>query len=213
MFRLHGSFVTFLETCDNSFEEITLSDNEMKTLLKKSLGKAWASIKLMILLPSVILISCLFPQNTSLIYLSLYILPEKLKFPQVTPTCKFGEVTVMTTVRPLYVKFCAIWYHLHNLKNFKNTHGGLLLSVNLKPATSLKVAFLHVCFSRFLNCTNGTKLCKASHLYSCISLNILEARTIAKCLRLPILARGDHFSRILLLQNVKKYFFVVQKVL
>lgn len=81
MFRLHRSFVTFLETCDNSFEEVTLSDNEMKTLLKKSLGKAWASIKLMILLPSVILISCLFPQNTSLIYLSLYILPEKLKFP------------------------------------------------------------------------------------------------------------------------------------
>ena len=26
-----------------------------------------------------------------------------------------------------------------------------------KPATSLKVTFLHGCFSRFLNCTNGTK--------------------------------------------------------
>ena len=23
-----------------------------------------------------------------------------------------------------YVMLCAIWYHLHNLKNVKNTHGG-----------------------------------------------------------------------------------------
>ena len=191
MFRLHRSFVTFLEICDSSFEEVTLSDNEIKTFLKKSLGKVCASVKLMILLSSMILISCSFPQNTSLIYLSLYIFPEKLKFSQVTPACKFGEVTVMTTVRPLYGKFCANWYHLYNFKNFKNTQGGLLLSVNLKPATSLKVTFLHVCFSRFLNFTNGINLCKASHFYSCISLNILEARTIAKCLRLPILARGS----------------------
>ena len=25
------------------------------------------------------------------------------------------------------VMLCAIWYHLHNLKNVKNIHGGLLL--------------------------------------------------------------------------------------
>ena len=31
---------------------------------------------------------------------------------------------------------CAIWYHLYNLKNVKNTHGGVLLS--------LKVTLLHV---------------------------------------------------------------------
>ena len=37
---------------------------------------------------------------------------------------------------------CAIWYHLHNLKNVKNTHGGAVLLV--------KVSFLHECFSRFL---------------------------------------------------------------
>ena len=40
--------------------------------------------------------------------------------------------------------FCAIWYYLHNLKNVKSTHGGVL-------------ALLHGCFPRFLNCTNGTK--------------------------------------------------------
>ena len=27
--------------------------------------------------------------------------------------------------------FCAIWYHLYNLKNVKNTHGGVLLLVKL----------------------------------------------------------------------------------
>ena len=28
--------------------------------------------------------------------------------------------------------FCVIWYHLHNLKNVKNTHGGVLLLVKLQ---------------------------------------------------------------------------------
>ena len=27
---------------------------------------------------------------------------------------------------------CAIWYHLQNLKNVKNTHGGVLLLVKLQ---------------------------------------------------------------------------------
>ena len=50
----------------------------------------------------------------------------------------------------------AILYHLYNLKNIKNPHGGV-------PATLLKVTLIHGCFSRFLNCTNGTKLRKTSH--------------------------------------------------
>ena len=50
-----------------------------------------------------------------------------------------------------YVMCCAIWYHLYNLKNVKNTHGGVLLLVKLK------VTLICGCFSRFLNCTNGTK--------------------------------------------------------
>ena len=32
------------------------------------------------------------------------------------------------------------------------------------PATLLKATLLHGCFSRFLNCTNGSKLRKASHI-------------------------------------------------
>ena len=33
---------------------------------------------------------------------------------------------------PLYVVFCAIWYHPYNLKNVKNTHGGVLLLEKLQ---------------------------------------------------------------------------------
>ena len=57
-----------------------------------------------------------------------------------------------------FVVCCAIWYHLYNLKKRENTHGGVLLLVTL-----LKVTHLHGCFSRFLNCPNGTESRKASH--------------------------------------------------
>ena len=56
---------------------------------------------------------------------------------------------------------------VYNLKNVKNTHGGVLplvKSESRKPATLLKVTLLNGCFSRFLNCTNGTKVRKTSHL-------------------------------------------------
>ena len=49
----------------------------------------------------------------------------------------------------------ATWYHLHNLKNVKNTHGGVILLLTL----------LLGCFSRFLNSTNGSKYRKASQLF------------------------------------------------
>ena len=35
-----------------------------------------------------------------------------------------------------------------------------------KPTTLLKVALLHGCFSRFLNCTNGSKSRTASHMWN-----------------------------------------------
>ena len=53
---------------------------------------------------------------------------------------------------------CAIWCHLYNLKNVKNTHGGVLILV--------KLTFLHGYFSHFLNCANGTKSCNASKIRS-----------------------------------------------
>ena len=32
-----------------------------------------------------------------------------------------------------YKTLCAIWYHLYNLKNLKNTHERVLLSVRIRP--------------------------------------------------------------------------------
>ena len=52
---------------------------------------------------------------------------------------------------------CAIWYQLYNLKNVKNARGRVLILV-------LKLKLLHGCFSRFLNCTNGTKSSNATQL-------------------------------------------------
>ena len=34
-----------------------------------------------------------------------------------------------------YVMRCAIWYHLYNLKNMKNTQGGVLILVKLQAET------------------------------------------------------------------------------
>ena len=69
---------------------------------------------------------------------------------------------------------CEIWYHLYNFKNVKNTHGGVLILVKLKPATLLKLILFHGCFSRFLNATNGTKSRNASHIKT------YEGKTYAK---------------------------------
>ena len=46
----------------------------------------------------------------------------------------------------IYVMLCAIWYHLHNLKNVKMTHVVVLLLVV------------------FFNCRNGTKSRNTSHM-------------------------------------------------
>ena len=59
---------------------------------------------------------------------------------------------------------CAIWYHLSNLKNVKNSHGGVLSPETCKPATLLNLILLHGCSSRFVNCTNVTKSGKVSHV-------------------------------------------------
>ena len=48
----------------------------------------------------------------------------------------------------LHMMLCAIWYHLHNLKNVKNTNGGVLLLVKLQAP---------------VNCTNATKSHNAPH--------------------------------------------------
>ena len=65
------------------------------------------------------------------------------------------EVKVSRQPQGIKIKlFCANRNHVYNLKNVKNTHGRVLI----------KVTILHGCFSRFLNCTNSTKLRKVSRI-------------------------------------------------
>ena len=45
---------------------------------------------------------------------------------------------------------------MYNLKNVKNTHGGVLTLV-------------HECFSQFLNCTNATKFRNAANILGVIA--------------------------------------------
>ena len=60
---------------------------------------------------------------------------------------------------------CTIWDHLYNLRNIKTP----MEECYFHPATLLKVTLLHGCFSRFLNCTNGTESRKTSHMsWSCL---------------------------------------------
>ena len=52
---------------------------------------------------------------------------------------------------------CAMWHHLYNFKNVKNT------SVDISKAAGFSAGF-QASASRFLNCTNGIKSCKASQV-------------------------------------------------
>ena len=55
-----------------------------------------------------------------------------------------------------YETLYAIYYHLHNLNNAKNTHEGVLLLVKLQ--ISAKGSTPPWVFSCFLNCTNSKKV-------------------------------------------------------
>ena len=72
-----------------------------------------------------------------------------------------SKIIFVLCFKPNYiinVMLCAICYHLYSLEDVKNTCGGVLLLVT-------KNTFLHRYSSRFLNCTNATKLRKASQMW------------------------------------------------
>ena len=52
-----------------------------------------------------------------------------------TRCCKMtAEILSLAEPCNIYVMRCAIWYHLHNFKNVKNTHGGVLTLVKLQAS-------------------------------------------------------------------------------
>ena len=46
--------------------------------------------------------------------------------------CRFKETGAIMSTQVIYVVRCAIWYHLYNLKNVKDTHGEVLILVKLQ---------------------------------------------------------------------------------
>ena len=79
--------------------------------------------------------------------------------------------------------FYAIWYHLYNLKK-REIHPRSCVDFSKVSGVSLQVSLLHGCFSRFLSCTNGTKLRKASHTDRVIRITNLDERIKSKTIPL-----------------------------
>ena len=53
---------------------------------------------------------------------------------------------------------CAIWYHLYNLKNVKNIHGGILILIKLQALQMVPIRATHRMFdilsiNRIINVT------------------------------------------------------------
>ena len=76
---------------------------------------------------------------------------------------KLGEIlipsrTLKKCIKSLYVMFCAIWCHFYNLKNVKNTIGGV------RSVTFSKVTLIHRCFF-----FNFLKLYKWYQIAQCIT--------------------------------------------
>ena len=94
----------------------------------------------------------------------------------------------MVSFATIIVVRCAIWYHLHKLKNVKNTRGGVLILVNLQATTPPGV------FSCFLNCTNGTKSRNAPELTN-KTINCCKA-FLLRCLRDLWIHLSAHLSNL-----------------
>ena len=82
----------------------------------------------------------------------------------------------------LYMVLCATQYYLNNLKNVKNTQGGVLLLVKLQviACNLIKVTLFYGCFSRFLNSTNGTKSHNTPYIFVAWKLTKINKMTIIR---------------------------------
>ena len=54
---------------------------------------------------------------------------QNSEYARVTQGSKYARIWLNVWIKREYVMRCAIWYHLYNLKNVKNTHGGVLILV------------------------------------------------------------------------------------
>ena len=87
--------------------------------------------------------------------------------------CRFSSSRILNFIsantKKSYVMRSAIWYHLQNLKNVKNTHGRVLLLLKLQVKAYNFIKSGHGHFSRILNRKN-----LATHLIE----ELFKAQTI-----------------------------------
>ena len=127
------------------------------------------------------------------------------------------RILLILLSRQRIVMLCAIQYHFSNLKNVKNIHGGVLLLVKFdaKACDLLNVTLLHGCFSRFLNCKNGTESLKASHFvvyrFSCFMVKKTPVTVFhyfqTSCFLEVRLMSNSESNFLFLLKVVKVYTF------
>ena len=73
---------------------------------------------------------------------------------------------------------CAIWYHLYNLKNVKNTHGGVLILVKLQACSTGKKWVKE--FSEFLNDLSFAKNSYFSHNHERKELKLVDINEVSR---------------------------------
>ena len=75
----------------------------------------------------------------------------------------------------IYLMRCAIWYHLCNLKNVKNTHGGVLILVKLQASAVRR--FMHKASG--FSCLGGSYISLTAYTTNSISQSkIFELTTL-----------------------------------
>ena len=122
---------------------------------------------------------------------------------------------------------CAVWYHLYNLKNVKNTHGGVLILVKLQGSATrhicLRGSLLRLCIPNdqrivLLNFASPWKRCEiffivfwsssylTSFSFTSIRMPLRDTEqhnTFSKCMNYPTLT---HYNPVLFFCTPWKHF-------
>ena len=116
--------------------------------------------------------------------------------------------------KPLYLyerNESDLYYPLTIYKDDRSSRLNVLQNFLLKPATLLKLALLHGCFSIFLNSTNGTKSDKASHVFVHVSFSFNHLMHFlpkwSDTIQKSFLNVSDH-SGTLLIEGLKMTFML-----
>ena len=132
---MFGHFTTLcMKGLNNRFQRVLLNSDTSKKLPIKAgvpqgsiFGPRFFLFYINDLLDDILSTVKLFPDDTAL-----------FSVVHQTNTALFSVVhQTNTSVRELNVMRCAIWYHLYNLKNVKNIHGGMLILVKLQAEAKI----------------------------------------------------------------------------